>query len=123
MNATVAREHVRVARALREMPQTKELFRIGQFSYSKVRELSRLVGVVDEAELCELALELTASQLARTVSSFRLAAGSRIRALPERRYCSQVIEGGMVTDQRRAARRAGRADQCRGGGGCPGGDR
>lgn len=96
MHASVAREHVRVARALRTMPQTTELFRQGRFSYSKVRELTRLVGVVDEVELCALALELTASQLARTVSSFRLAAGSRIRALPERRYSSRPTGDGMV---------------------------
>jgi hypothetical protein len=81
MNATVAREHVRVSRTLREMPQTKDLFRLGRLSYSKVRELTRLVGAVDEAELCELALELTASQLARTVSSFRLTADPRRRGL------------------------------------------
>jgi hypothetical protein len=96
MNATVAREHVRVARALRELSRTKELFRQGRLSYSKVRELTRLAGVVAEDELCELALELTASQLARTVSAFRLASGSRIRALPERRYSSQPTGDGMV---------------------------
>jgi len=73
MNATVAREHVRVARALRE-----------------------LAGVVAEVELCELALELRASQLARTVSAFRLAAGTRIKALPDRRYSSQPTGDGMV---------------------------
>lgn len=96
MNATVAREHVRVARALRTMPQTKELFRVGRLSYSKVREVTRLSGLVDESELCALALELTASQLARTVSAFRLASGSRIKALPERRYSSQPTGDGMV---------------------------
>lgn len=68
MNATVAREHVRVARALRDMPVTNDVFRQGRFSYSKVRELTRLVGLVDEEELCGLALEMTASQLARSVS-------------------------------------------------------
>ena len=45
-----ARERVRVARALREMPHTAELFGQGLLSYAKVRELSRLVGQVDEAE-------------------------------------------------------------------------
>lgn len=96
MNATVAREHVRVARALRDMPRTKELFRQGRLSYSKVREVTRLAGLVRENELCELALEMTASQLARTVSAFRLASGSRIKALPERRYSSQPTGDGMV---------------------------
>jgi hypothetical protein len=96
MNGTVAREHVRVARALRDMPQTKDLFRQGRFSYSKVREITRLVGEVDESELCRLALEMTASQLARTVPTFRLLAGSRIRALPERSYSARPTGGGMV---------------------------
>lgn len=96
MNAAVAREHVRVARALRALPLTSDLFRQGRLSYSKVRELTRLAGSVDEAELCALALELTASQLARTVASYRLASGSRIRALPERRYSSQPTGDGMV---------------------------
>jgi len=36
LNATVAREHVRVARALRDMPVTNDVFRQGRFSYSKV---------------------------------------------------------------------------------------
>ncbi len=96
MNATVAREHVRVARALRDLPLTSDLFRQGRLSYSKVRELTRLVGEVDEGELCALALELTASQLARTVAAFRLGSGSRIRALPDRRYSSHPTGDGMV---------------------------
>jgi hypothetical protein len=96
MNGTVAREHVRVARALRDLPLTSDLFRQGRLSYSKVRELTRLAGTVDEAELIALALELTASQLARTVSAYRLASGSRIRALGERRYRSQPSGDGMV---------------------------
>ncbi len=79
IHATIAREHVRVARALRTMPQTKQLFQQGRLSYSKVREVTRLVNVVDEKELCDLAVELTASQLARTVSTYRLNAGTRIR--------------------------------------------
>ncbi len=96
MNVAVAREHVRVARALRDLPLTSDLFRQGRLSYSKVRELTRLAGLVDEAELCALSMELTASQLARTVASYRLASGSRIRALPERRYSSQPTGDGMV---------------------------
>lgn len=73
-----AREHVRVARALPAMPHTRELFRQGSLSYSKVRELTRLVGEVDEAELADFALLTTASQLARTVRAFRLPPGSRL---------------------------------------------
>lgn len=96
MNAASAREHVRVARALRQMPRAKELFRQGRLSYSKVREVTRLVEVVDDGELCALALEMTASQLARTVSSYRLMSGARVRALSQQRYTSQDLENGMV---------------------------
>ncbi len=91
-----AREHVRVARALRQMPHAKELFAQGRLSYSKVRELTRVVGVVDEFKLCELALLMTASQVARTVSSYRLGAGTRIKALATRRYSSVPVGDGMV---------------------------
>jgi len=85
-----------VARALREMPRAKELLRVGRLSYSKVRELTRLVGLVDEDELCDLALEMTASQLARTVATYRSLAGTRIQALPKRRFVSRPAGDGMV---------------------------
>jgi len=90
MEGGAAREHVRVARALREMP------RVGRLSYSKVRELTRLVGLVDLDELCDLALEMTASQLARTVATYRSLAGTRIQALPKRRFVSRPAGEGMV---------------------------
>lgn len=96
MSPGVAREHVRVARALRVMPATDQLFADGQLSYSKVRELTRLVGQVDETQLLELALEQTASQLARTVSSYRTAAGTRVRAEQKRRFSAQPTGDGMV---------------------------
>ena len=96
MEGGAAREHVRVARALRGMPRAKELLRLGRLSYSKVRELTRLVGVVDEDELCDLALEMTASQLARTVATYRSLAGTRIQALPNRRFMRRPAGEGMV---------------------------
>lgn len=41
--AGTAREHVRVARALRRMPATREAFALGELTYSKVREITRVV--------------------------------------------------------------------------------
>lgn len=96
MSAGPAREHVRVARALRTMPQTKAAFRQGRLSYSKVRELTRLAGQVDEDGLVPLALQMTASQLARTVSGFRSAAGTRMRAERKRGFRSVQQPDGMV---------------------------
>jgi hypothetical protein len=78
MTPGVAREHVRVAKALRRMPTIAGLFREGKLSYSKVRELTRVADVVDEHRLAELALTATASQLARMIAGFRSADGMRI---------------------------------------------
>nr|NLD40756.1 DUF222 domain-containing protein [Actinomycetales bacterium] len=91
-----AREHVRVAQALREMPRVSELLRGGRISFSKARELTRLVGRVEEDELCELALEMTASQLARTVRSYRQAAGLRIAAEMLRSFTEHEAGEGLT---------------------------
>ncbi|WP_203567736.1 HNH endonuclease [Aestuariimicrobium ganziense] len=60
------------------------------------RELTRVAGQVDEDKLCELALEMTASQVARTVSAFRTAAGTRIDAEPKRRLSMTSRPDGLV---------------------------
>jgi hypothetical protein len=92
----VAREHVRVAKALPRMPTVAEAFRQSRLSYSKVREITRVVDVVDESRLCELALTATASQLARMISGYRAADGSRIRQQPKRAVTWHNREDGMV---------------------------
>ncbi|NCD20702.1 MAG: DUF222 domain-containing protein, partial [Actinobacteria bacterium] len=92
-----AREHVRVARALRQMPRVNGLMRQGRLSFSKVREVTRLVGrVTDEDELCELALEMTASQLARTVRTFRGVDGTRLQAELSRAFTVREAGEGMT---------------------------
>lgn len=96
MTPGVAREHVRVARALRRMPTVRAAFAEGRLSYSKVRELTRVVDQVDDARLCELALTATASQLARTVSGFRAAQSLRMRQEDKRAVSWRVREDGMV---------------------------
>lgn len=96
MSPGVAREHVRIAKALRRMPTVREAFRAGRLSYSKVREVTRVVDSVDEERLCELALTATASQLARMISAYRAADGSRIRQERKRSLTWQTREDGMV---------------------------
>ena len=91
-----AREHVRVARALVAMPTVAARFSEGGLSYSKVREITRLVGRVDEAGLCELALAQTAAQLARTVRGYRNADGSHLAQVDKRRLSWRETEDGMV---------------------------
>ncbi|WP_157975780.1 HNH endonuclease signature motif containing protein, partial [Brachybacterium sp. YJGR34] len=91
-----AREQVRVARALRSMPRTVAEFRAGRLSYSKVREMSRVADRVEEEALLELARDMTASQLARTISSFRALDGARISQDAVRHARWSVREDGMV---------------------------
>ena len=96
MTPGVAREHVRVAKALRRMPTVREAFAAGRLSYSKVREVSRVVDTIDEAKLCALALTATASQLARMVSAYRAAAGTRIGQQTKRTLSWHTRDDGMV---------------------------
>jgi hypothetical protein len=96
MTPGVAREHVRVAKALRRMPTITGLFQEGRLSYSKVREVTRVVDVVDEHRLAQLALTATASQLARMITSFRSADGVRISQQTKRRVLWHEREDGMV---------------------------
>ena len=41
---------------MRRMPTVTAAFREGRLSYSKVREVTRVVDVLDEQTLCEMAL-------------------------------------------------------------------
>ena len=68
-----AREHVRVARALRELPQIDDALRHGRVSYSKVRALTRVATPENEGHLLEMARASTASQLERICRGYRLA--------------------------------------------------
>jgi hypothetical protein len=60
---TTARERVRVARALRELPLTAEALGAGRVSYAQVRALTRFVTAVDEDVWLDLARHSTAAQL------------------------------------------------------------
>ena len=63
-----AREHVRVAAALRKFPVLRQTFAEGRLSYARVRAVSRVMDASNEAELVTLAIATTASQLERFVS-------------------------------------------------------
>jgi hypothetical protein len=70
-----AREYLRVADALEELPLTSEAFRRGELSFSKLRALTRVATAASEQSLLALAVALTATQLERALQAFR-----RIRA-------------------------------------------
>jgi Domain of unknown function (DUF222)/HNH endonuclease len=68
-----AREHVRVARDLVDLPLVRAAFGRGELSYSKVRALTRAAVPETEEEMLELAHNATAAQLERSVQAYRSA--------------------------------------------------
>ena len=66
-----AREHVRVARRLPDLPRVRAGFARGELSYAKVRALTRVADADSEEELIELARVMTAAQLERAVRAYR----------------------------------------------------
>ncbi len=70
-----AREKVRAARALVDLPETSASMSRGELSFSAVRALTRVATTENEGDLLELAQGATVAQLERMVRGFKL--GSR----------------------------------------------
>ncbi|MCW2677932.1 MAG: endonuclease [Modestobacter sp.] len=93
-----ARQHVRVARALRRLPVVEAAFAGGELSFSKVRALTRVAEPGTQAELVEFARHATASQVERTVRAWRRAdAADAGRIADRRRFSWSFDEDGMVS--------------------------
>ena len=71
MNLGAARQKVRVARALPELPKISAALREGRVSYSKVRAMTRVATRKNEAALLEVALGGTASHVEQQVRLYR----------------------------------------------------
>ena len=71
MSSGTAREHVRVARALRDLPVIRGEFAAGRLSYAKVRALTRIATAGTEAGLAEIAGPMTGNQLERFARAHR----------------------------------------------------
>ena len=71
MSSGAAREHVRVARALRDLPVIRAEFAAGRLSYAKVRALTRIATPDTEAGLAEIAGPMTGNQLERFARAHR----------------------------------------------------
>jgi hypothetical protein len=74
-----AREKLRVAHALKELPQISEEFRLGRVSYSKVRAMTRVATAKNEDYLLMIARHGTAVHVERLVRNYRKV--KRIEAL------------------------------------------
>jgi hypothetical protein len=66
-----AREKLRVANALFDLPQTSTAFQKGDLSYSKARALSRIATPTTEEHLLDFALHATAAQVDRHCRELR----------------------------------------------------
>ncbi|GAA0619605.1 HNH endonuclease signature motif containing protein [Sporichthya brevicatena] len=70
---TAAREHIRTARALADLPVTRAALAAGQLSYSKARALTRVATPESEASLVEIAVSCTGAQLEELARGMRRA--------------------------------------------------
>jgi len=66
-----AREHLRVARALEDLPEIRAAMTAGELSFSRVRALTRVATPETEATLLMWARTTTAGQLERLVATWR----------------------------------------------------
>jgi hypothetical protein len=73
-----AREKVRVARALKDLPLVSEHFASGALSYSKVRELTRVANRSNEQDLVEFSLKHTTSFVAGRCREMRMGSASSV---------------------------------------------
>jgi Domain of unknown function (DUF222)/HNH endonuclease len=71
ISPAAAREQVRVARRLEELPHLRAAFARGELCYSQVRAVTRVATPDNEADLLEIALHATAAQLERIVRAYR----------------------------------------------------
>ncbi len=70
-NLGAAREKVRVARALPELPKISKSFSEGRISYSKVRAMTRVATAKNEEFLLNIARHGTAAHVEKVVSNYR----------------------------------------------------
>src|SRR6202012_2059695 len=92
-----AREHVRVARALRSLPVITGQFAAGRMSYAKVRALTRIASPQTEADLAGLAGPMTAGQLHPFAAAHRRVprAGDQ-HAIVQRRLTYRIESDGSL---------------------------
>jgi len=100
MTSSVARERVRVAAALAELPLIRAAFEQGRLSYSKVRALTRVANKFNEPELCDMALHASGAQLEAICRGYRRShpdRGEIAGAHQQRRFSVRENHDGTTT--------------------------
>jgi hypothetical protein len=118
-----AREKVRVAHALKELPLTSDAFREGRISYSKVRAMTRVATAQNEDYLLMIADYGTASHVECVVRDYRKVKRSEALKLENERYAGRelswytdhdgclVLRGRLTPEQGAVIRKALEAAQ------------
>ncbi len=100
-----ARERVRVARALAELPKIETAFGAGAITYSKARALTRVATAENEETLVSMAGGMTAAELEKLCQMMRRAhpetgetgeTGETKESEPARRFSQRTDQSGMV---------------------------
>ena len=107
-----AREKVRVARALADLPLLSDAMRRGVVSYSKVRAVTRVATPETEQTLLDVALAGTAAHVEQVVRAWRRVDRTAEAADDRRRHASRVLhtwvdDDGMVVIRGRLAPEVG----------------
>lgn len=95
VSPVAARQYVRVAARLRELPQISAAFARGELSYSKVRALTRIDEVDDEPGMLTMARVMSAAQLESVLRGYR-----RVRAShdADRQHAERFVSWGWDDD-------------------------
>ena len=118
LSLSAAREKVRTAKALADLPLISDAMRTGKLSYSKVRAMIRIATPENEANLLIMGLDSTAAQIERIVRGYRRVDRLAEAEQAETRYQSRslsyytdddgmlVIRGRLDPEQGEALRTA-----------------
>jgi hypothetical protein len=90
LSMTTAMEKVRVAHALKTLPAISSAFSVGELSYTKVRELTRVANRSNEDELLAFALRTTAVNVAERCRELRMGSEASI-GTAERAYANRSL--------------------------------
>ena len=105
LGRVAAREHVRVARALQDLPLTSQALARGQVSFSKVRAITRIATPETEGDLLTLARSAPASYVEKVVRGYRRAERAQLdlaQKQHEGRYLRTMTDDdGMLVIQGR----------------------
>jgi hypothetical protein len=97
LDPATAREKVRVARALGNLPAIDGALKSGKLSYAKVRALTRVATPETEGKLLDAAMYATGAQLERLCRGYRTAmTADNVLPPPERSVRRRDLPGGMV---------------------------